>query len=121
MPPPAPLPAAGHYYNRVLVTMLGAALAGAAAMGFALASGVLQGAVLWALNGAGLALVVPAAQSLVAEYCGPSRAWLRGGVLAGMGLAGSLGAGAGALYATNIGGRCWLPHAIMHTSCALHC
>jgi MFS family permease len=101
--PPAPLPP-GHHYNRVLVIMLGAALAGATAMGFALASSVLQGAALWALNGAGLALVLPAAQSLVAECSGSGRAARRGGaLLGGIGLAGSLGAVAGALYATNVG------------------
>jgi hypothetical protein len=54
----------------------------------------------WALNGVGLALMIPNAQSMVADYYAADS---RGKAFGMMGLTSATGAMVGALYATNIG------------------
>jgi MFS family permease len=54
----------------------------------------------WALNGVGLALMIPNAQSMVADYYSADS---RGKAFGMMGLTSATGAMVGALYATNIG------------------
>lgn len=59
-----------------------------------------QGYLLWAVNGIGLALVVPTGQSLTADYYPDAS---RGRAFGTLYLTGALGAMLGALYATNLG------------------
>lgn len=59
-----------------------------------------QGYFLWAVNGLGLALVVPTGQSLIADYYSQASRGLAFGTLY---LTGAFGAMLGALYATNLG------------------
>ena len=60
-----------------------------------------QGYLLWAVNGVGLALVVPTGQSLTADYFSEAA---RGKAFGALYLTGAFGAMLGALYATNLGG-----------------
>lgn len=62
----------------------------------------LQGMAVWAFNGIGLALLIPNAQSLVADYFS---ALSRGKAFGALWLTGALGGMLGALYATNMGKR----------------
>lgn len=60
-----------------------------------------QGMTVWAFNGVGLALMIPSAQSLIADYYPPAA---RGAAFGALQLTGALGGMLGALYATNIAG-----------------
>lgn len=57
----------GHSYNRVFIICVGCALWTAMTALFVGAAHVWQGCLLWAVNGVGLALVVPNCQSIVAD------------------------------------------------------
>lgn len=63
-------------------------------------STITQGYILWAVNGIGLALVVPTGQSLTADYYPEASRGLAFGALY---LTGAFGAMLGGLYATNLG------------------
>lgn len=54
----------------------------------------------WAMNGVGLSLLIPTAQSLIADYNPPEQ---RGKAFGLLFMTGALGALLGALYATNVG------------------
>lgn len=62
----------GHYHNRVHVLSAGCFLWAAFAAAFAFCSSFATGAIFWSLNGLGLALLIPNAQSLVADYYRPT-------------------------------------------------
>ena len=91
---------AGHSYNRVLVVAFGCALWGLMTGLFSGCSTLAQGYSLWAVNGIGLALVVPTGQSLTADYYSEAA---RGKAFGALYLTGAFGAMLGALYATNLG------------------
>jgi MFS family permease len=59
------------------------------------------GAFFWSFNGAGLALLIPNAQSLIADYFKPVS---RGTAFGALYLTGAVGGMLGALFATNLGG-----------------
>lgn len=59
---------AGHRYNRVFVLSAGAFIWAAFTAGFAFSRDIVQGMTLWAFNGIGLSLMIPNAQSLIADY-----------------------------------------------------
>ena len=63
----------GHYYNRCHVIAAACALWAVCTAGFAFSTSVTQAALLWAVNGAGLAAMIPNGQSLVADYYPPER------------------------------------------------
>ena len=67
---------------------------------FSLSNSVASGAFFWAFNGVGLALLIPNAQSLIADYYKPVS---RGAAFGALYLTGALGGMAGGLFATNIG------------------
>lgn len=90
----------GHYANRIHVLVAGAALWGAMCLCFASVHSVAAGYPFWAMNGIGLSLLIPAAQSVTADYYSEER---RGRAFGLLYLTGTLGALVGALYATNIG------------------
>jgi MFS family permease len=98
---PPPTLYAGHYYNRVTVLWLGCTIWGFFTICFSLTTTVRQGILTWALNGVGLALMIPNAQSMVADYYSADT---RGSAFGMMCLTSATGAMVGALYATNIGG-----------------
>ena len=54
----------------------------------------------WAVNGLGLALVIPSGQSLIADFYSPAT---RGKAFGTLYLTGALGGMLGGLYATNVG------------------
>ncbi len=58
------------------------------------------GTALWAINGVGLALVIPSGQSLIADYYPPAT---RGRAFGALYLTGAVGGMLGSLYATNMG------------------
>jgi MFS family permease len=70
------------------------------AAAFAMTHSVSTGAFCWAFNGFGLALLIPNAQSLIADYFKPVS---RGAAFGALQMTGALGGMAGALYATNVG------------------
>ena len=55
---------------------------------------------MWAINGVGLALVIPSGQSLIADYYPPAS---RGRAFGALYLTGAVGGMLGSLYATNMG------------------
>ena len=57
---------------------------------------------MWAVNGVGLALVIPSGQSLIADYYPPAS---RGRAFGALYLTGAVGGMLGSLYATNMGAR----------------
>lgn len=65
--------------------------------------GVLQGMVLSAVNGVGLALVIPNAQSITADYYDELD---RGKAFGALYMTSALGGAFGSLYATNQGQQC---------------
>lgn len=67
---------------------------------FALTNSVTTGSIVWAINGIGLALLIPNAQSLIADYFRPVS---RGKAFGALYLTGAIGGMLGSLYATNIG------------------
>jgi MFS family permease len=90
----------GHYYNRVIILSIGCFVWASMAAGFAITHSVATGALFWAFNGFGLALLIPNAQSLIADYFKPVS---RGSAFGALQMTGALGGMAGALFATNIG------------------
>lgn len=58
----------GHRYNRIYVMVVGSFIWGFFAFCFGWANDLRTGTALWAFNGIGLALMIPSAQSLVADY-----------------------------------------------------
>lgn len=94
---PHPLP--GHCLHRGRVVGAGCLLWSACTATFAGCDGLASGAAVWAVNGLGLALVLPACQSLVADLFASARGRAFGMLYA----TGALGGMAGALFATNMG------------------
>jgi MFS family permease len=90
----------GHYFDRVKVLSAGCFLWATMATGFALCNSVSTGATFWAFNGVGLALLIPNAQSLIADYYKPVS---RGAAFGALYLTAALGGTFGALLATNLG------------------
>lgn len=90
----------GHFYNRVYVMSLGAFIWGTMCIVFAFTTTVRAGVSVWAWNGLGLGLLIPNAQSLIADYFSE---YSRGKAFGALYLTGALGGTLGALYATNIG------------------
>lgn len=93
-------PPAGHCLHRGRVVGAGCLLWSACTAAFAGCGGLASGAAVWAVNGLGLALVLPACQSLVADLFSSAR----GRAFGLLYCTGALGGMAGALYATNMGG-----------------
>ncbi|KAH7618077.1 hypothetical protein Ndes2526B_g06979 [Nannochloris sp. 'desiccata'] len=90
----------GHYFNRITVLSIGCFVWATMAAAFAMTHSVATGAFFWAFNGFGLALLIPNAQSLIADYFKPVS---RGAAFGALQMTGALGGMAGALFATNIG------------------
>lgn len=90
----------GQYADRVAVLCGGATLWGAMTLGFAFSRSVAGGLAFWALNGVGLACLIPCAQSLTADYASGGA---RGAAFGALHMVGALGALCGALFATNVG------------------
>lgn len=101
---------AGHRYNRTFVIALGCSIWGVMTALFSGCSTLTQGYLLWAVNGIGLALVVPTGQSLTADYYPDASRGLAFGTLY---LTGAFGAMLGGFYATNMGMALML-HANVH-------
>ena len=94
----------GHHYNRVGVTAAGCCIWGICTLSFSFCSSLNQGYVFWAANGLGLSLVIPAGQSLIADYhCASSRGTAFGAYY----LTAAFGSMFGSLYATNVGESSW--------------
>lgn len=91
----------GHYFNRAYVVALACAMWAACTASFALCTTLHQGMFFWALNGFGLAWMIPNGQSLIADYYESHQRGRAFGMLLAVGNAGSM---IGALYATNIAG-----------------
>lgn len=70
------------------------------AVAFAMCNSVTTGAIFWAFNGVGLALLIPNAQSLIADYFKPVS---RGTAFGALYFTGAIGGMLGALFATNLG------------------
>ena len=66
----------------------------------ALCTALSQAIACWAVNGLGLALVIPSGQSLIADFYSPAA---RGTAFGTLYLTGALGGMLGGLYATNVG------------------
>lgn len=91
----------GHYHDRVTILSFGCFLWGLMAASFAMCNTLAWGAFFWSFNGAGLALLIPNAQSLIADYFKPVS---RGTAFGALYLTGAVGGMLGALFATNLGG-----------------
>ncbi|KAL4445751.1 hypothetical protein ABPG77_008950 [Micractinium sp. CCAP 211/92] len=91
---------AGHWFNRVHVIAAGAAIWGACCMCFAATSSISQAVLFWAVDGIGLALLIPAAQSLIADL---HPAQLRGRAFGLLHFTGGVGGLLGSLLGTNLG------------------
>ncbi|KAK2075861.1 hypothetical protein QBZ16_001602 [Prototheca wickerhamii] len=89
----------GHFYNRVHVMSVGAFIWGTMCIVFAFTHTVRAGIAVWAWNGLGLGLLIPNAQSLIADYFSE---YSRGRAFGALYLTGAMGGTLGALYATNI-------------------
>ena len=68
--------------------------------GFSFCTSVQQGYLFWAVNGIGLAMVIPNGQSIIADSYSEAS---RGKAFGALYLTGAFGAMAGTLYATNMG------------------
>ncbi|EFN59499.1 hypothetical protein CHLNCDRAFT_138130 [Chlorella variabilis] len=90
----------GHYLNRAHVMAAGCFVWGVMAIGFAFTNTVATGMSFWAFNGVGLGLLLPNAQSLIADYFS---ALSRGKAFGALYLTSALGGMLGALFATNMG------------------
>ncbi|KAL6780780.1 hypothetical protein ACKKBF_B11780 [Auxenochlorella protothecoides x Auxenochlorella symbiontica] len=90
----------GHLYNRVYVMSAGAFIWGVMSIAFAFTTNVKQGIAVWAWNGLGLGLLIPNAQSLIADYFSELS---RGKAFGALYLTGALGGTLGTLFATNMG------------------
>ncbi|DBA71660.1 TPA: hypothetical protein ACH3X2_001115 [Trebouxia sp. C0005] len=91
----------GHNFNRVWVITGGCLLWGVMTGGFSLCTVLWQGMVLSAINGVGLSLVIPNAQSITADYYDELD---RGKAFGALYMTSALGGAFGSLYATNQGG-----------------
>ncbi|KAG7668874.1 hypothetical protein Ndes2526B_g00583 [Nannochloris sp. 'desiccata'] len=90
----------GTTLNRTFIVALGCILWGTMTSAIGLCTTLTQAMAACALNGLGLALVVPTLSSLVADS---TSVGVRGKAFGAMGLTASLGGMAGALFATNVG------------------
>ncbi|KAK9841289.1 hypothetical protein WJX74_003225 [Apatococcus lobatus] len=90
---------AGHWYDRVNVTAAGCFIWGMMTAAAALCTTLHQAIACWAVNGLGLALVIPSGQSLIADFYSPAT---RGKAFGTLYLTGALGGMLGGLYATNV-------------------
>lgn len=90
----------GHYMDRVTVLATGCFIWAAMAAAFSLCNSVATGALFWAFNGVGLAMLIPNAQSLIADYYRPVS---RGTAFGSLYLTGAVGGMLGALFSTNMG------------------
>ncbi|KAK9861788.1 hypothetical protein WJX84_005582 [Apatococcus fuscideae] len=90
---------AGQWYDRVNVTAAGCFIWGAMTAAVALCTTLQQAIACCAVNGLGLALVIPSGQSLVADFYSPAT---RGRAFGTLYLTGALGGMLGGLYATNV-------------------
>ncbi|KAL4431153.1 hypothetical protein ABPG75_006409 [Micractinium tetrahymenae] len=93
----------GHYMNRRVgahVMAAGCFIWGIMATCFAFTNTVWTGMAFWAFNGVGLGLLLPNAQSLIADYFS---ALSRGTAFGALYLTSALGGMLGALFATNMG------------------
>jgi MFS family permease len=86
-------------FDRTLVVATGAFIWSACTIGVSISSDLLQACVFTTMNGLGLALVIPCAQSLMADYYPANQ---RGRAFGTMQLTMSLGSMGGSLFATNI-------------------
>lgn len=91
---------AGHYLHRGRCLGAGCLLWASTTALFSLTTSLHVGMAVWALNGIGLALVIPTTQSLTADYFPASS---RGRAFGTLWLTAALGGMAGALFATNLG------------------
>lgn len=91
----------GHFHDRIRVTAAGCLLWACMTALFGCASSLRHGMAAWAVNGLGLAMVIPSGQSLIADYYGDTS---RGKAFGGLFLTGAIGGMLGSLYATNLGG-----------------
>eukprot|EP00891_Asterochloris_glomerata_P000173 jgi/Astpho2/173/e_gw1.00004.7.1_t len=92
----------GHHYNRITVVTIGCLLWGVMTALFSVTQSLQQGMILSAVNGVGLAFVIPNAQSLTADY------YLeldRGKAFGALYMTSAIGGALGSLYATSIGGH----------------
>jgi MFS family permease len=92
----------GHYLDRTKVLAAGCFIWAAAAATFAFCNTTTSGAAVWAVNGLGLALLIPNAQSLIADYFSELS---RGKAFGSLYLTGAIGGMLGALAAANLGGH----------------
>ncbi|KAK9793504.1 hypothetical protein WJX73_009675 [Symbiochloris irregularis] len=92
---------AGHLHNRIWVITAGCLLWGVMTAGFATSTALWQGLFFWGVNGAGLALVIPSGQSLIADLHTPLQ---RGKAFGLLYLTSAGGGMLGSLFATNMGG-----------------
>lgn len=91
----------GHYCDRIKVTAAGCFIWATMTSMFGCAQTLNHGIAAWAVNGLGLAMVIPSGQSLVADYYIPAQ---RGKAFGGLGLTAAVGGMVGSVYATNLGG-----------------
>lgn len=91
---------AGYYFNRVWLITAGCGVWGCATALFSACTGLAPGYLLWALNGLGLSLVIPAGQSVTADYFSEAA---RGRAFGALYMTGAFGAMLGTVYATNLG------------------
>ncbi|KAL4425866.1 hypothetical protein ABPG75_009882 [Micractinium tetrahymenae] len=91
---------AGHWLNRVHVIAAGAAIWGACCLCFAATRSLGQAIPFWALDGVGLALLIPAAQSLIADL---HSAQHRGRAFGLLHFTGGVGGLLGSLLGANLG------------------
>ncbi|EFN58437.1 hypothetical protein CHLNCDRAFT_140406 [Chlorella variabilis] len=90
----------GDRYDRAYIVAAGCLVWGVMTAAIGLSRSLGQAMVSCAVNGLGLALVIPCVSSMVADYHPPET---RGGAFGMMGFTASLGGMAGAFYATNVG------------------
>lgn len=91
----------GHYCDRIKVTAAGCFVWAIMTTFFGCARTLNQGIAAWAINGLGLAMVIPCGQSLVADYYVAAE---RGKAFGGLSLTAAVGGMLGSVYATNMGG-----------------
>lgn len=99
----------GDAHDRTAVIAAGAALWAVCTVGISAAASLFVTCVYAAGSGVGLALVIPCAQSLMADYYPPEQ---RGRAFGAMQLTMSAGSMLGSLFATNIAAtsvRCYTP------------
>lgn len=89
----------GDTLDRTVVVATGALIWSACTVGVSMSSNLVQACVFTTFNGLGLALVIPCAQSLMADYYPAEQ---RGRAFGAMQLTMSFGSMLGSLFATNI-------------------